>query len=375
LRFLSFSERQSGGNLSEANSDLAFQGDRVYQGTFPGFRIIDISDPARPEQLINYTNCRHPSGQGDVVIYGDILGRSWDSASSSGMPAGGWPCGDTTVQAGEEGLHVIDVSDPSQPDVEAFIDLPCGSHTATAVPDVENGRLIIYSSSSSGLCDGIDVIVIPLADPAAASYDHFEPSADLIPCADIKVDLGININTGSAAAFSNDGSTLVFGQEAGGGVRPSCQPTGTALSDPVNPVQTDDMKSIFFFATETGALEGRWTLPRNQTAEENCALHAFHVIASENRDMLVHGSYQAGLGVVDFSDRQNPLEIAYADPEPLNPNALTIGGTWSAYLYNGLIWESDLTRGLLSWEIFGDVVGVTTSLNRLNPQTQEFTTD
>ena len=58
------------------------------------------------------TDCRHPSGQGDVVIYGDIMTRSWDSASSNGMPAGGWPCGDTRVQAGEEGLHVFDVGDP-----------------------------------------------------------------------------------------------------------------------------------------------------------------------------------------------------------------------------------------------------------------------
>lgn len=417
MRFFSFSERQSMGNLSNANSDLAFQGRRVYQGTFPGFRIIDISDPTKPRQLVNYTDCRHPSGQGDVVIYGDILVRSWDSASSNGMPAGGWPCGDTVVQAGQEGLHVIDVGNPAQPDVDAFIDLPCGSHTATGVPDPENDRLIIYSSPSSGICDGIDIVVIPLDDPSQAFYDHFDPSADLIPCADtgvilgdvlraacaggqgfavwsldpaeggskldpkllytknLKVELGLNINTGSAASFSNDGSTLIFGQETGGGTQARCQPTGTVLNDATYPVQTDDMKSVFFFATETGVLEGKWTLPRDQTAMENCALHAFHVVASEVRDILVLGSYQAGVGVVDFSDRQNSLELAYADPEPLNPNALSIGGTWAAYYYNGLIWESDITRGLLSWEIPGDAIGQTIRLNRLNPQTQVFTTD
>ena len=274
MRFVGFSERQSGeGGLSNINSDLAFQGARVYQGTFPGFRIVDISDPSEPEQLVNYTDCRHPSGQGDVVIYGDILVRSWDSASANGMPAGGWPCGDTLVQAGEEGLHVIDVSDPAQPDVETFIDLPCGSHTATAVPDLENDRLIIYSSASSGACDGIDVIEIPLDDPSQASYDHFDPAADLIACHDtavilgdvlraacaggqgfavwsldpadggskidpellytknVNVALGKNITGGDSAGFSNDGTTLIFAHQPGGGTQPRCQATGTVLND------------------------------------------------------------------------------------------------------------------------------------------------
>ena len=312
MRFVGFSDRQSGGTISNSNSDLAFQGALVYQGTFPGFRILDISDPSKPEQLVNYTDCRHPSGQGDVVIYGDILVRSWDSASSSGMPAGGWPCGDTRVQAGEEGLHVIDVSDPAQPDVEAFIDLPCGSHTVTAVPDPENDRLIIYSSASSGACDGIDVIEIPLDDPSLASFHHFDAAADLIACHDtavilgdvlraacaggqgyavwsldpadggskidpqllytknINVELGKDITQGDSAGFSNDGTTLIFAHQPGGGVQPRCQATGTVLND-AYPVQTDDMKSLFFFDTETGALQGQWTLPRDQTASRIAA--------------------------------------------------------------------------------------------------------
>jgi hypothetical protein len=416
MRFLGFSERDATGSLSNANSDLAFQGDRAYQGTFPGFRILDISDPSEPIELVNYTDCRHPSGQGDVVIHGDILVRSWDSASSNGMPAGGWPCGDTRVQAGEEGLHVIDVSDPAQPDVQAFVDLPCGSHTVTAVPDIDNDRLIIYSSPSSGACDGIDIVVIPLDDPSQPIYDHFEPSADLIPCHDtgvilgdvlraacaggqgfavwsldpadggskidpvllytknIKVDLGLNINTGVASAFSNDGSTLIFDHEPDGGVQARCQETGTPLTSNTYPVQTDDMKSVFFFETATGALEGRWALPRDQTALENCAVHGLHVVASEDSDILVLGSYQAGTDVVNFADRDNPLGIAHADPAPLNPNAFTVGGDWASYFYRGVIWESDITRGLLSWEVTGDALGDTILLDRLNPQTQEFTT-
>ena len=71
------------------------------------------------------------------------------------MPAGGWPCGDTVVPAGQEGLHVFDVGKPKRPDVEAFIPLPCGSHTLTTA-GVSNGNLIVYSnnSSSAGCVDG-----------------------------------------------------------------------------------------------------------------------------------------------------------------------------------------------------------------------------
>jgi hypothetical protein len=416
MQFVGFSERQAVGNLSEANSDIAFQGKRAYQGTFPGFRIIDVSNASKPKEIINYTGCRHPSGQGDIVVYGDVMTRSWDSASSNGMPAGGWPCGDEPVQAGEEGLHVFDVSDPENPETDAFIDLPCGSHTATGVPDPENNRLIVYSTPSNGNCDGIDIINIPLDDPTQASYDHFDAAADRIACHDtgvilgdvlraacaggegfavwsldpadggsklnpqllytknLKTTEGININTGHSAAFSNDGSTLIFGHEPNGGTSPRCQATGTVLNNSTYPVQTDDMKSFFFIETDTGELQGQWTLPRDQTAQENCTLHNYNVVPSKKRDILVHGSYQSGIGVVDFTDRQNATEIAYADPKPLDPNAFTVGGDWSSHYYNGLIWQSDITRGLLSWEIRGNALGGTQHLDRLNPQTQEFTT-
>jgi hypothetical protein len=190
----------------------------------------------------------------------------------------------------------------------------------------------------------------------------------------IKTTEGININTGHSAAFSNDGKTLIFGHEPNGGTSARCQKTGTVLNNATYPVQTDDMKSFFFFDTATGALRSKWTLPRDQSAFENCTLHNYNVVPSKSRDILVHGSYQSGIGVVDFSDLSNPKEIAYADPKPLNPAAFTIGGDWSSHYYSGLIWQSDITRGLLSWEIRGDALGGTMNLKRLNPQTQEFTT-
>jgi hypothetical protein len=129
------------------NSDLAFWGDMAVQGTYAGFRLIDVGSPAKPREIINWTDCASPTNtqgnQGDVIVWQNLIIRSWNSPA----PAGGSHCGDMPVAAGEEGVHIIDISDPTNPDVIGFVDTPCGSHTETLVPDLENGRLLVYSNS------------------------------------------------------------------------------------------------------------------------------------------------------------------------------------------------------------------------------------
>ena len=80
------------------NSDLAFWGRRAFQGTYEGFRIVDVADPENPIEINNYDECSPGTtqgNQGDVVVWDDILVRSWNSprparprratASSSGQ--------------------------------------------------------------------------------------------------------------------------------------------------------------------------------------------------------------------------------------------------------------------------------------------------
>ena len=95
------------------NSDLAFWGRRAYQGSYSGFRIVDISDPENPVQLTNYEQCSPGStqgNQGDVIVWGDILVRSWNSPATATST-----CDGQLVGEGFEGLHIFDVSDPSRP--------------------------------------------------------------------------------------------------------------------------------------------------------------------------------------------------------------------------------------------------------------------
>src|SRR5229473_5969230 len=70
--------------LAFANSDLAFQGNRLFQGNFYGLSIYDISDPAKAAIL---TSLVCPGGQGDLSVHGNLLFMSVE------MPNGRLDCG------------------------------------------------------------------------------------------------------------------------------------------------------------------------------------------------------------------------------------------------------------------------------------------
>jgi hypothetical protein len=401
------------------SSDLAFQGDLAYQGNYNGFRVIDISAPGNPK-LIAHPECN--GDQGDIVVWDDILVRSWNTKRSTDRV-----CGNTTVPAGFEGVHVWDIGDPTDPVLLGSLALPCGSHTAT-VAGVDGGELIIYSnnSSSSGcgvgldragqdaLGDFMDVIAVPLDDPAAIYLAHREPlagptdplvrtgchdaavimgdvnlaacaSADTINVWDISnprdPELNLTINepgVGSSASngrwhsagFTWDGEVLAAGWEPGGGGAGECEAT-----DP------DVDKSMFFYDAQTGAKLGQWVLPRAQGADENCTIHNYNIVPLRSgRYVAVSGNYQAGTWVTDFTDPANPVAVAWSDPVSLGPGPFCggfcqIGGSWSTYWYNNFVYESDITRGLNIFRVSDDVTAGAMRLDRLNPQTQEFSLD
>ncbi len=377
-------------------SDIAFWGDTAYQGSYTGFRIIDISNPANPTELIDYQDCR--GNQGDVIIWENILVRSWNSrAQPSGTPPALPTCDGAQVQLGFEGLHIFDVSDPTDPDLLSSVNIPtCGSHTATGVPDLANNRLLVYNNPSAGnQCAGFDIVQIPLNNPSSPTI--LGRAATGRSCHDTAVILGDamlaacaggngltmmsiggsrggtltspvqlwtktipNVSVGHAVSFSWDGEIVLFGHEPGGGGAPECEPA-----------DIDDKKTMFLFNAADGTELGRWLLPRNQTSDENCTIHNFNVVPTGARRIVVQGNYQAGIAVVDFTDPAQAKEIAYADPAPLDPVA--DGGDWSSYWYDGEIYESDMTRGLITWLLHDPAVAGARTLGHLNPQTQEFT--
>jgi hypothetical protein len=387
------------------NSDLAFWGDRAYQGNYEGFRIIDISAPANPREILDYDQCSPGStagNQGDVIVWENILVRSWNSGAPSSGTA---TCDGDPVPPGWEGLHVFDISNELNPDLVASVETPDGSHTATGIPDLANNRLVVYNNSAPG---GFDMIQVPLDNPAGASY--LGARATGRSCHDWAVILGDVMRAacsggngfsmfsiggpsggsltnpqllysktltpvgGHSGSFTWDGEVYIHGWEPGGGSGARCTATGTQVTPTT--VQTDDMKSYFFFDTETGDPLGRFILPRDQTVLENCTIHNYNVVPTNKRYVLVAGNYQAGISVVDFTNPAAAKEIAYADPAPLvdpdPPVGIELGGDWSTYWYNGFIYESDILRGLMIWNLSDSAVAGARKLHHLNPQTQEW---
>ncbi len=203
--------------LAFANSDLAFQGNHLFQGNFYGIDVFDISDPAKASLL---TTLVCPGGQGDVSVYKNLLFMSDE------MPNGRVDCGtqgfppEPAPAPGEEkkphipvaqkdrfrGVRIFDISDIRNPRQVAAVQTCRGSHTHTLVLDPnDKDNVYIYVSGTSFVrpseelegCSGgtpdknpntalfrIDVIKVPLAAPQNAKiissprvFENFQTGA------------------------------------------------------------------------------------------------------------------------------------------------------------------------------------------------------
>jgi hypothetical protein len=84
---------------------------------------------------------------------------------------------------------------------------------------------------------------------------------------------------------------------------------------------------MFFYDAASGAKLGQWTLPRPQSAEENCMIHNYNIVAPRSgRYVAVSGNYQAGIWVTEFTDPANPTTVAWSDPPPLVPTSSAVPG-------------------------------------------------
>jgi acyl-homoserine-lactone acylase len=364
------------------NTDLAFWGDRVIQGRYDGFRVIDVKNKRAPVELA-WFQCVSP--QGDVGVYGNLVFRSVDgpqqtngctTTSQNGNPAAADCSPAPAPCTGFEGIQIFDISDLGNIRLVASVALDCGSHTHTVVPEPAKNRVLIYNQVSGNgrqsnpgkygnQClrnlptdpefNKADIVSVPLDDPAAASllnqYDlgvHEGTPTEV--CHDFGVILGA-VNMGAcaghmvaifdlsdpaapvfmhgsmpspevsifhSAVWTWDGSKVISGWEPGGGTAPRCQPVGTVF--PGNQgVQTVDMRTAWIHDAMTGDVVGKYFMPRSQSQYENCTVHNINTAPADKRYSLIHGSYQSGTAWVDFTDLANVYEVAWMDPPPLDP--------------------------------------------------------
>jgi hypothetical protein len=416
--------------LAFANSDMAFQGNHLFQGNFYGVSIYDISNPAKTTLL---TSMVCPGGQGDVSVYKNLMFMSVE------MPNGRLDCGiqgfppapppppgaEQKPPAAQKdrfrGVRIFDITDVKNPKQVAAVQTCRGSHTHTLVVDPnDKNNVYIYVSGTSFVrqneelagCSGeapdkdpntalfrIDVIKVPLAAPQNAQVvssprvfmdprtgalnglnnggthgkDGLQKPSDTNQCHDITVYSALGLAAGAcsgngivldikdpahpkrldavndpnysywhSASFSNDGTKIVFTDEWGGGLGARCR-----ANDP-NKWGAD---AVFRLKDNKLSFASYYKLPAAQTDSENCVAHNGSLIPVPGRDIEVQAWYQGGISMMDFTDAEHPVEIAYFDRGPIDPKMLVLGGDWSAYWYNGHIYASEIARGLDIFEL------------------------
>jgi hypothetical protein len=396
-------------STSALNSDLAFQGNYAYAGNYEGFMVYDISTPEEPK-VVSQVVC--PGSQNDISVSGNLLVLSVDSSRSNNT------CDNVaqsaTIKESWEGIRVFDISNPASPQYVAAVETDCGSHTHTLAPSKDGANLYAYVSSYSPNAafpdcqpphDSISVVKIPVTAPQTAAVvskpvlfaDGGNPggngSSTTSGCHDITAYPSKDIAAGAcmgdgilldiadrenpvlteqvrdttnfafwhSATFNNDGTKVLFTDELGGGGAATCNPE-------VGPTRGAD--GIYDIEDGQLAFKSYYKISRTQQSTENCVAHNGSLIPVEGKDIMVQAWYQGGISVFDFTNSTKPREIAWFDRGPLP--AGQIGGSWSAYYYNGYIYSNDIQKGFDVIKVDDKVINraAKNPMDVFNPQSQ-----
>jgi hypothetical protein len=321
---------------------------------FRGVRIFDIGDLKSPKQVAAVQTCRgshthtlvvDPNDKNNVYIY--VSGTSFvrqneELAGCSGEK----PDKDPNTALFRIDVIKVPLAAPQDAKVvsspRVFMDPRSGvinslnnggTHTMTGVSKPSDTNqchdITVYSAIglAAGACSG-NGILLDIKDPANPK----------------RVDAvnDTNYSYWHSASFSNDGKKVVFTDEWGGGLSARCR-----ANDP-NKWGAD---AIFNLENNKLKFESYYKMPAAQGDSENCVAHNGSLVPVPGRDIEVQAWYQGGISVMDFTDSAHPVEIAYFDRGPIDPNTLVLGGDWSAYWYNGQIYASEIARGLDIFEL------------------------
>ncbi|MFN8573742.1 MAG: hypothetical protein U0132_16925 [Gemmatimonadaceae bacterium] len=347
-----------------------------------GVRIFDVSNPKAPKLVKNVQTCKGshthtlvPSPKDPRIIYLYVSGQqaARPETELAGCKNGTDPA-DPTNSLFQLDIIRVPLDHPEQAEVipgariftgldgrgkcERFCE-PEDPRRAAAMAAAGRNRPATDPNMPTGPRNCHDVTAYPAMNLLAASCSTHSIVVDISnPEKPFRIDALTDTNNFQGrhtAAFSNDGKKLIQTDEWGGGTSPMCQ-ASSMIELGGNTVITLDAK-------KKQSQHAYFKLPSAQSAEENCVSHNGGIIPVPGRDLYVQGWYQGGVNIMDFTNADSATEIAYFDRGSINPprgadvpqppvdpsvrgGGNTIGGSWGAYYWNGLIVSSELDRGL-----------------------------
>ena len=157
--------------LTSTNSDLSFTGKYVIQGSYNGYQIWDISNPAQPTLAIAFY-C--PASQSDVSVYKNLLFVSGEG-NSGRLDCGAQGVRDTVSKDRLRGVRIFDITDIKAPKYVGNVQTCRGSHTHTVLEDPKDKENVyVYVSGSAGIRSPSElpgcVRDDPAKDPASALF-------------------------------------------------------------------------------------------------------------------------------------------------------------------------------------------------------------
>tara|TARA_R110000868_G_scaffold51823_15_gene163942 strand:+ start:33758 stop:35596 length:1839 start_codon:yes stop_codon:yes gene_type:complete len=348
---------------------------------FRGVQIFDISDISAPRQVAAIQTCRgshthtlvpHPSDPNVLYIYNSAT-SSVRSSEELDICSDGEPGENPDTARYSIDIIRVALDAPEEAAIierpRIFADAETGEIAGLAVGAALEGQ--DRESSTTDQCH--DITVFPEAGLAAGACSG---NGILIDIEDPEHPVRIseisdpNMVYWHAAIFNNDASKVVFTDEWGGGIAAHC-----LSSDPER-----WGANIVADITEDG-LEPRgfFKIPGEQGEVENCVAHNGGLVPVPGRDIMLQGWYSGGISMIDFTDSDNPVEIAFFDRGPISSDELYLAGNWAAYWYNGRIYAPEIVRGI---DILRLVPSAYLSANEIaaaesihhaesNPQTQQ----
>jgi len=128
------------------NSDLAFTGNYVIQGSFRGYQVWDISNPAKATIKTSFY-C--PASQSDVSVYKNLLFVSGEDLSAR-LDCGAQGVHDPVSKDRLRGIRIYDISDITHPKNVGNVQTCRGSHTHTVLVDPKDPENVYVYISGSG---------------------------------------------------------------------------------------------------------------------------------------------------------------------------------------------------------------------------------